>query len=74
MTLSMGTTPSRHFQKTEGFTYNPTGHKNYKSQFRYKINFLLNENALSQMDLFQEEDQAGTGLKIKDYWVCVFQE
>lgn len=25
------------------------------------------------MDLFQEEDQAGTGLKIKGYWFCVFK-
>lgn len=52
-------------QKTEGFTYNPTGYWHYKSHFRSRINFLLNENALSQMDPFQEEDEAGTSLKSK---------
>jgi len=39
--------------------------RHYKSHFRSRINFLLDENAVSQMDLFQEEDQAGTGLKSK---------
>lgn len=62
---NMGPIPSWLFQEAEGFTYNPTGYKHYKSHFPSRINFLLNGNALSQMDLFQEEARAGTGLKWK---------